>query len=104
MLRSCSLVVVCALGCIFLTSVARALPVTFQVSMNGQNELNGGAATGDLNGSAIGSITLDAGSGGNTATASWNYTLANLATPPVTDYHIHTGNANQSGSVFIGFG
>jgi CHRD domain-containing protein len=22
----------------------------------------------------------------------------------VTDYHIHTGNANQSGSVFIGFG
>jgi hypothetical protein len=72
--------------------------------MNGQNELNGGAAVGDLNGSAVGSITLDAGSGGNTATASWNYTLANLATPPVTDYHIHTGNANQMGSVFIGFG
>jgi hypothetical protein len=44
------------------------------------------------------------GPGGNTATASWNYTLANLATPPVTDYHIHTGTATQQGSVFIGFG
>ncbi len=87
-----------------IASSASAAPIVFNVSLNGANEILGGAATGDLDGSAIGTITLDAGSGGNTATASWNFTLANLATPPVTNYHIHTGTAIQQGGVFIGFG
>jgi hypothetical protein len=103
MLRSCSLIVASVLVAIFV-STSPAQTVTFQVSLNGQNEIIGGAASGDLDGSAAGSITLSPGSGGNTATASWNFTLANLATPPVTDYHIHTGAFNQQGSVFIGFG
>ena len=83
---------------------ASAAPIVFNVNLNGANEITGGAASGDLNGSAIGTITLDAGSGGSTATASWNFTLANLATPPATDFHIHTGVATTQGSVFIGFG
>jgi hypothetical protein len=76
---------------------------SFNVVMTGANETLAGG-TGDPNGSAIGTITLDAGSGGTTATASWNLTLAGLTTPPVTDFHIHTGTATQQGSVLIPFG
>ena len=93
-----------AAAAVLLTSPVFAAPILFNVSLNGQNEIIGGATVGDLDGFAIGTITLDAGSGGNTATASWNFTLGNLATPPVTDFHIHTGTATQQGGVFIGFG
>ena len=88
----------------FITSSAFAAPIVYNVNLNGQNEIIGGAASGDLNGFATGTITLDAGAGGNTATASWNFTLGNLANPPVTDFHIHTGTATQQGSVLIPFG
>lgn len=93
-----------AASAVFIASPAIAAPIIYNVSLNGQNEIIGGAGTGDLDGFAVGTITLDAGSGGNTATASWNFTLGNLATPPVTDFHIHTGTATQQGGVFIGFG
>ena len=87
-------------------SIASAAPVTFDVNMTGQKEVTSGGVPnqGDLNGSAIGTITLDAGSGGSTATFSFNLTLSGLATPPVTDFHIHTGVATTSGSVLIPFG
>lgn len=87
-----------------LTSPAFAAPIVYNVSLNGQNEIIGGAPSGDLDGFAIGTITLDAGSGGSTATASWNFTLGNLAATPVSDFHIHTGTAVQQGGVIIGFG
>src|SRR5260221_11464113 len=87
-------------------SIAGAAPMTFNVNMTGQKEVTSAGVPnqGDLNGSAIGTITLDAGSGGSTATFSFNLTLSGLATPPATDFHIHTGAANTSGAVLIPFG
>jgi hypothetical protein len=98
--------VAAALAGALFAAPASAAPVTFNVNLTGAKETNGAGVfnLGDPNGSAVGSITLDAGSGGNTATASWNFTLSNLATPPVTDFHIHTGSATQAGSVLIPFG
>jgi hypothetical protein len=87
-------------------SIAGAAPVTFNVNMTGQKEVTAGGLPnqGDLNGSAIGTITLDAGSGGSTATFSFNLALSGLPTPPATDFHIHTGAANTAGSILIPFG
>jgi hypothetical protein len=87
-------------------SLAGAAPVTFNVNMTGQKEIDsaGTANHGDLNGSAVGTITLDAGSGGSTGTLVFNLTLSNLANPPATDFHIHTGASNVMGPVFIPFG
>jgi hypothetical protein len=87
-------------------SIAGAAPVTFNVNMTGQKEVTAGGVPnqGDLNGSAIGTIILDAGSGGSTATFSFNLALSGLATPPVTDFHIHTGAATTAGGVLIPFG
>src|SRR6266540_2644149 len=86
-------------------SIAGAAPVTFNVNMTGQKEVTAGGLPnqGDLNGSAIGTITLDAG-GGSTATFSFDLALSGLATPPVTDFHIHAGAATTSGAVLIPFG
>ena len=87
-------------------SFAGATPITFNVNMTGQKEVNssGTPNQGDLNGSAIGTITLDPGSGGSTGTLAFNLTLSGLATPPATDFHIHTGASTIMGPVFIPFG
>jgi MYXO-CTERM domain-containing protein len=88
------------------TLLAGAAPTTFNVNMTGQKEVTAAGVPnqGDLNGSGVGTITLDPGSGGTTATFSFNLALSGLATPPVTDFHIHTGGANTSGGVLIPFG
>ena len=99
--RSRSIVIVIAIVALGVASRALAASSTFTVSLTGAKEVAAGG-TGDPDGSAIGSITLDSGSGGSTATASWNFTLSNLATP--SDFHIHTGSATQQGGVLIPFG
>jgi hypothetical protein len=84
-------------------SSAGAAVITFQANMTGTKEV--APNVGDPNGSAVGSITLDSGTGGNTASATWDFTLSNLATPPVTDFHIHgPATTTQNATVFIGFG
>jgi MYXO-CTERM domain-containing protein len=70
------------------TLLAGAAPTTFNVNMTGQKEVTAAGVPnqGDLNGSGVGTITLDPGSGGTTATFSFNLALSGLATPPVTDF------------------
>lgn len=84
-------------------SSASAVTVIYNVTLTGANEITGGAASGDLNGSAIGTLTLNT----DTNNISWSLTLVNIDPPTgakVTDFHIHTGNFNQQGGVLIGLG
>ncbi|MEZ0266082.1 MAG: CHRD domain-containing protein [Phycisphaerae bacterium] len=83
-------------------SPALAAVVTFNVNMTGQKEVTAGGTPnqGDLNGSAIGTATLNS----DTNTISWNLVLSGLATPPVTDFHIHTGGPATTGGVLIPLG
>lgn len=95
-----------AAGILALSSESFAAAVIFNVNMTGQKEVTAGGIPnqGDLDGFAIGTISLDSGTGGNTGIITWNLDLGGLPTPPVTDFHIHTGAATTAGGVFIGMG
>lgn len=73
---------------------------TFIINANGAQER---PAAGDPDGSAVGTLMLDPGTGGNTGSVTFNLALANLEYP-LTAYHIHTGAAGASGSPLINFG
>jgi hypothetical protein len=90
-----------ALGVLLLPSSAWAVSATFNVTLTGAKEIPLGS--GDPDGSAIGTLHLDTGTTGNTASATINLALSGLTTP-LQAYHIHTGFSNQAGGVFIDFG
>ena len=58
---------------------------------------------GDPDGSAVGTFTLNDGTGGTTGFAVFNLTLANLDFP-LSAYHVHQAPATTTGGVFLGFG
>jgi hypothetical protein len=88
--------------CTGLTSV-HAASVQYNISANGAKELAGGAGTADSDGTAIGTLTLDNGTGGTTGFAMLNITIANLDTP-LTGWHVHTGIATTTGTILLNFG
>lgn len=86
-----------------LASSASAATIVYNVNLTGPNEITGGAASGDLNGSANGTLTLNT----DTNNIAWSLTLVNIDPPTgakVTDFHIHIGAFNTSGGVLIGLG
>jgi MYXO-CTERM domain-containing protein len=88
----------------FFVGTSHAAQVVFPINANGQKELTGGAATADPDGTAIGTITLDNGTGsGTTGSAILNLTLANI-NGTLSAHHIHGGAFNTTGSPVIDFG
>jgi MYXO-CTERM domain-containing protein len=88
---------------------ARATVVTYAISANGIKEVSaaGTPNQGDVDGSAIGTIRFDNGTGaGSTGSAVINLTLANLdvGTLDLTGHHIHQAPATTTGAIVIDFG
>lgn len=73
---------------------------TFVINATGAQERPN---AGDPDGTAVGTLTLNPGTGGTTGSATVNLVLANIEFP-LTAYHIHTGAAGASGSPLINFG
>ena len=76
----------------------------FSINANGIKEVNPvGIPNGDPDGSAIGTLTLDNGTGGNTGFAIFNLSLQNLDFP-LSAHHIHQAPTTTTGGVVLGFG
>ncbi|HEY7118521.1 MAG TPA: CHRD domain-containing protein [Tepidisphaeraceae bacterium] len=86
------------------TSSALAASQTFNLNANGIKEVSaaGVPGQGDPDATAIGTLTLDDGTGGTTGTATFNVTFANLDFP-ITGYHIHQAPATTTGSIILDF-
>jgi hypothetical protein len=86
------------------SSNLHATSMLFNINANGIKEVNAsGVPNGDPDGTAVGTLTLDDGTGGTTGFALFNLTLANVDFP-LTAYHIHQAPPTTSGAVFLGFG
>jgi MYXO-CTERM domain-containing protein len=90
-------------------SVSLAEVRTFDIDANGAKEVNmaGVPNQGDPDGTAVGTISLDNGTGsGTTGSATFNITLANLdpGTVNPTGHHIHQAPATTTGPIVIDFG
>lgn len=92
---------------VFLTAAeARADVITFAINANGFKEVNaaGVPGQGDPDGFAIGTITLNNGTGsGNTGSAIINLRIGNLD-PNLSGHHIHQAPANTTGPIVLDFG
>lgn len=90
---------------LLLSSSVHAATMIFNINANGAKEvtLGGVPNQGDPNGFAIGTLTLDNGTGlGTTGSATFNLIIGNL--DPLSAHHIHTGIATTTGSPLIDFG
>ena len=88
---------------------ARAASVTYNIFANGAKEVSstGVPNQGDVDGSAVGTLRLDNGTGsGTTGSAQINLTLSNLdvGTLDLTGHHIHQAPATTTGSIVVDFG
>jgi hypothetical protein len=84
-----------------------AATMLFNISANGAKEVTSGGVPnqGDPDGTAIGTLTLDNGTGsGTTGSATFSITLTNIDLTTLSGHHIHTGAATTTGSVLIDFG
>jgi len=78
--------------------------MTFNINANGIKEVNmSGSPAGDPDGTAVGTIMIDDGTGGTTGFAVFNLTLANLDTP-FSANHFHMAPATTTGGIFLGLG
>jgi hypothetical protein len=76
----------------------------FNINANGIKEVNSsGVPNGDPDGSAIGTLLLDEGTGGTSGFAVLSLTLAGLDFP-LSAHHIHMAPTNTTGGVFFGLG
>ena len=92
-----------------LSSSLRAASITFSINATGAKEVNAAGVPdqGDPDGSAIGTLLLDNGTGsGTTGLAVFNLNLSNLdpATVDLTGHHIHQAPATTTGSIVVNFG
>lgn len=84
-------------------SHSQAASMTFNINADGIKEVNSsGVSNGDPDGSAIGTLMLDNGTGGTTGFAIFNLTLANIDFP-LSAHHIHMAPPTTTGGVFLGF-
>jgi CHRD domain/PEP-CTERM motif len=88
-----------------MTGAAHAVAITFPINATGAEEVTAAGVPnqGDLDGSAIGTITLDEGAGGATGSATFNLLLANLDFD-FTGHHIHQAPATTTGPIVLDFG
>ncbi len=90
-------------------SRAMAANATFNINANGAKEVNsvGTPNQGDVDGTAIGTIFFDNGTGvGSAGSAMINLTLSNLDVGVIdlTGHHIHQAPATTTGPIVIDFG
>lgn len=91
------------------TPAAPTATTTFSINANGAKEVtsSGTPNQGDLDGTAVGTIRFDNGTGaGTTGSATINLTLTNLdvATIDLTGHHIHQAPSTTTGPIVIDFG
>jgi hypothetical protein len=85
------------------SSGADAAIMTFNINANGIKEVNaGGTPNGDPDGTGVGTLTLDSGTGGTTGSATFNITFANVDFP-IGGYHVHKGPPTSTGGIFLDF-
>ena len=87
-------------------SPALAAEVTYTINADGESEVTAGGLPnqGDLDGSAIGFITLNDGTGsGSTGSAIFNLTIA-LIDGTLSGHHIHQAPSTTTGPIVIDFG
>jgi hypothetical protein len=102
----------CALGLAVLgmaTGEVMGATGTFAINANGAKEVTGAGVPnqGDPDGTAIGTIFFDNGTGiGPTGSATINLTLSGLdvGTIDLTGHHIHQAPSTTTGSIVIDFG
>ena len=88
---------------------SQAAILTFSISANGAKEVTstGTPNQGDPDGSAVGFILLNSGTGtGSTGSATINLNLSNLdvGTLDLTGHHIHQAPATTTGAIVVDFG
>ena len=79
---------------------------TFDITANGAQEVNSAGVPnqGDPDGSALGTITLDNGTGsGSTGSAMFNLNIANID-GTLSGHHIHQAPSTTTGPIVIDFG
>jgi hypothetical protein len=104
LLACCALAV--ATGAFVCTTTASGANATYPINANGFNEVTAGGVPnqGDADGSAIGTITLDNGTGsGLTGFATINLSIA-LLDGTLSGHHIHQAPATTTGPIVIDFG
>ncbi len=86
-----------ALFVLTMESTASAASATYALSLDGSQEFPG---PGDLDGTGVGTITLD----DVTGDVSWNITYADIVAPSAMHIHGPNGSAGSSAGVLIGLG
>jgi hypothetical protein len=97
-------VVALSIGCGAANSFA--VSQIFNINANGAKEVanDGTPNQGDPNGSAIGTLTLDNGTGsGNTGSATFSLAITNID-GTLSAHHVHQGAITTTGSPVIDFG
>jgi hypothetical protein len=102
--KTLSLFVVATLSATILNPpTLRAASMLFNINANGTKEVNSaGVPSGDPDGSLVGTLSLDDGTGGTTGVAIFNLTFANLDVP-FTGFHIHQAPVTTSGGIVLPF-
>jgi hypothetical protein len=86
-----------------LSTRAWAASATFSIHADGIKEVSAtGASNGDPDGTAVGTLTLDDGTGGTTGQAIFNIVFSNVDFP-IVGYHIHQQVAGKNGSIVLDF-
>jgi hypothetical protein len=86
-----------------LATNAWAASASFSIHADGIKEVNAaGSPSGDPDGSAVGTLTLDSGTGGTTGQAIFNIVFSNIDFP-ISGYHIHQQVAGKNGSIVLDF-
>lgn len=89
------------------TALSRGATMIFNINANGAKEVTAGGVPnqGDADGTAIGTLTLDNGTGsGSTGSATFSVTLTNIDVSNLTGHHIHQAVSTTTGSIVIDFG
>jgi hypothetical protein len=87
--------------------ISRAAIVSFNITATGIEEVTAAGVPnqGDPNGTAMGTLTLNNGTGsGTTGSATFNLTLANITLTNLSGHHIHMAPATTTGSIVLDFG
>jgi hypothetical protein len=87
--------------------VSQAAFLTFNITATGMEEVTAGGVPnqGDLDGTALGTLTLNNGTGsGTTGSATFSLTLSNIDLATLSGHHIHQAPATTTGSIVLDFG
>ena len=84
-----------------------AATVIYSINANGAKEVSAGGIPnqGDPDGSAIGTLTFDNGTGaGSTGSVTFNITLSNIDLTSLFGHHIHNAPTTTTGGIVLDFG